>query len=120
MSISEELDLVEELQLRRWARMNYVPQRQRGSLHPTIRAEMLQMDAESKVAIPIIQIAHRQNRFGDLTCRPSVSQTTSSPPSRSAVHKFSQSSKQVPEPHIPIGSKKRFGPRFADSTPPAL
>jgi hypothetical protein len=42
-----ELDLIEELRLRRWARENYVPAGQRDvSLHPVILDEMARKDRE--------------------------------------------------------------------------
>jgi hypothetical protein len=42
-----EVDLIEELQLRRWARENYVPDDQRNrSWHPVILEEMLRKDEE--------------------------------------------------------------------------
>lgn len=45
-----ELDLIEELKLRRWARENYVPQDQRDeSLHPVILDEMDRKDREGSV-----------------------------------------------------------------------
>lgn len=45
-----ELDLIEELKLRRWARENYVPQDQRDeSLHPVILDEMDRKDWEGSV-----------------------------------------------------------------------
>ena len=42
-----EMDLIEELQLRRWAREHYVPPEQRdGSWHPVIQDEMKKKDNE--------------------------------------------------------------------------
>jgi len=42
-----EVDLIEELQLRRWARENYVPADQRNrTWHPVILEEMLRKDEE--------------------------------------------------------------------------
>ena len=42
-----EMDLIEELQLRRWARENYVPPEQRdGSWHPVVQDEMQKKDTE--------------------------------------------------------------------------
>lgn len=41
------LDLVEELRLRRWARENYVPSRQRDTgWHPVIQEEMARKEEE--------------------------------------------------------------------------
>ncbi len=43
-----QLDLIEELKLRRWARENYVPQTQRnGTWHPVVHDEMTRKDSES-------------------------------------------------------------------------
>ncbi len=43
-----EIDLIRELQLRRWARENYVPQPQREcDWHPIIHDEMIRRDSES-------------------------------------------------------------------------
>lgn len=45
-----QLDLIEELKLRRWARENYVPQTQRnGTWHPVVHDEMTRKDSESPV-----------------------------------------------------------------------
>ena len=42
-----DVDLIEEFQLRRWARENYVPADQRNrSWHPVILEEMLRKDEE--------------------------------------------------------------------------
>ncbi len=42
-----EMDLIEELQLRRWAREHYVPaDRREGSWHPVIHDEMKKKDHE--------------------------------------------------------------------------
>lgn len=46
-SVSAEMDLIEELRLRRWARENYVPDGQRQhSWHPVVREEMARKDHE--------------------------------------------------------------------------
>jgi hypothetical protein len=46
-AVMAEVDLIEELRLRRWARENYVPSEQRSrSWHPVILEEMLRKDAE--------------------------------------------------------------------------
>jgi len=43
-----ELDFIEELRLRRWARENYVPRGERNdSWHPVIQEEMKKKDVES-------------------------------------------------------------------------
>jgi hypothetical protein len=50
-----ELDFIEELRLRRWARENYVPRDERKpTWHPVIQQEMEKKDFESAVpsAIP--------------------------------------------------------------------
>ncbi len=47
-SVSHDVDLIRELQLRRWARENYAPQSQRESdWHPVIHDEMSRRDIES-------------------------------------------------------------------------
>jgi hypothetical protein len=46
-SVATELDLIEELRLRRWARQHYVPRNQRElSWHPVILDEMNRKDLE--------------------------------------------------------------------------
>lgn len=43
-----ELDFIEELRLRRWARENYVPRGQRQlSWHPVVHEEMNKKDGEA-------------------------------------------------------------------------
>ena len=43
-----EMDLIEELRLRRWARENYVPPEQRDrTWHPVIHDEMKKKDGET-------------------------------------------------------------------------
>jgi hypothetical protein len=45
-----ELDFIQELRLRRWARENYVPSEQRdASWHPVILEEMSKKDDETEV-----------------------------------------------------------------------
>ncbi|OWK39705.1 hypothetical protein FRUB_05595 [Fimbriiglobus ruber] len=45
------VDLIEELRLRRWARENYVPATQRDTAwHPIILEEMTRKDGESREA----------------------------------------------------------------------
>jgi hypothetical protein len=45
--VLSELDLIEELRLRRWARENYVPSDERDtSWHPIILEEMRRKDGE--------------------------------------------------------------------------
>jgi hypothetical protein len=46
-SVASEIDFIEELRLRRWARENYVPPRQRElSWHPVILEEMNRKDVD--------------------------------------------------------------------------
>lgn len=46
-TITAEVDFIEELRLRRWAREHYVPRNQRElSWHPVIRDEMDRKDHE--------------------------------------------------------------------------
>lgn len=48
--VGSELDFIEELRLRRWARENYVPRGQRQtSWHPVVHEEMEKKDSESAV-----------------------------------------------------------------------
>ena len=47
-SVLAELDLIEELRLRRWAREHYVPRNERRiSWHPVVHDEMSKKDTES-------------------------------------------------------------------------
>jgi hypothetical protein len=46
-----EIDFIEELRLRRWARENYVPQPNRdGSWHPVIHDEMVRKDRDLRTS----------------------------------------------------------------------
>jgi hypothetical protein len=46
-SVAAEIDFIEELRLRRWARENYVPSSERElSWHPVILDEMTRKDVE--------------------------------------------------------------------------
>ncbi len=46
-SVMSELDFIEELRLRRWARENYVPSEKRPqTLHPVVLDEMHRKEAE--------------------------------------------------------------------------
>jgi hypothetical protein len=46
-----ELDFIEELKLRRWARENYVPQTKRdGAWHPIIHDEMTRKDRDLRAS----------------------------------------------------------------------
>jgi hypothetical protein len=46
-SVLADLDFIEELRLRRWARQNFVPVEQRlPSWHPIVLDEMLRKDCE--------------------------------------------------------------------------
>ena len=46
-SVMAELDFIEELRLRRWARENYVPPNQRKhSWHPIVHEEMEKKDVD--------------------------------------------------------------------------
>jgi hypothetical protein len=47
-----EIDVIEELRLRRWARENYVPNDERdGTWHPIILEEMRRKDGEVSEAV---------------------------------------------------------------------
>lgn len=48
ISVASDLDMIEELRLRRWARENYVPRDKRNTTwHPVILDEMSKKDHES-------------------------------------------------------------------------
>ena len=49
-SVTAEVDFIEELRLRRWAREHYVPESKRQtSWHPVIHDEMFRKDVETEV-----------------------------------------------------------------------
>jgi hypothetical protein len=51
-SAISDVDFIEELRLRRWARENYVPRGQRDNAwHPIILDEMCRKDSEAQVAV---------------------------------------------------------------------
>ncbi len=53
-----ELDMIEELRLRRWARENYVPREQRqNSWHPVVLDEMAKKDHETADVSPHYTLA---------------------------------------------------------------
>jgi hypothetical protein len=53
-SVMAELDFIEELRLRRWARENFVPREERKhTWHPVIHEEMEKKDLESAVPTTI-------------------------------------------------------------------
>ncbi len=57
-SVAAEVDFIEELRLRRWARENYVPRNQREmSWHPVILDEMDQKDREMSEVEPVCTCA---------------------------------------------------------------
>jgi hypothetical protein len=57
-SVAAEVDFIEELRLRRWARENYVPRNQRKlSWHPVILDEMDQKDTELSEVEPVCTCA---------------------------------------------------------------
>jgi hypothetical protein len=57
-SVAAELDLIEELRLRRWAREHYVPRDQRKqSWHPVIHDEMGKKDVEGSEPEPFYTLA---------------------------------------------------------------
>jgi hypothetical protein len=50
-SVLADVDLIEELRLRRWAREHYVPRNQRQSAwHPIVHEEMSRRDLENSEA----------------------------------------------------------------------
>ena len=57
-SVATEVDFIEELRLRRWARENYVPREQRSaSLHPVVLDEMGRKDLEEAEAVTVYTCA---------------------------------------------------------------
>lgn len=57
-SVGTEVDFIEELRLRRWARENYVPPHQREqSWHPVILDEMDCKDRERSEVVPSVTCA---------------------------------------------------------------
>ena len=57
-SVAAEVDFIEELRLRRWARENYVPSSQRElSWHPVILDEMNRKDIEVTEAEAVVTCA---------------------------------------------------------------
>jgi hypothetical protein len=52
--VSTELDLIEELRLRRWAREHYAPRGQRlPAWHPVVHEEMSKKDLEMGTLDPV-------------------------------------------------------------------
>jgi hypothetical protein len=57
-SVAAEVDFIEELRLRRWARENYVPSGQRElSWHPVVLDEMSRRDLEVTEAEAVVTCA---------------------------------------------------------------
>jgi len=57
-SVAAEVDFIEELRLRRWAREHYVPRNQRKlSWHPVILDEMDRKDGEMAEVEPVCTCA---------------------------------------------------------------
>lgn len=57
-SVAAEVDLIEELRLRRWAREHYVPRHQREmAWHPVVLDEMDQKDCEMSEVEPVCTCA---------------------------------------------------------------
>jgi hypothetical protein len=57
-SAASELDMIEELRLRRWARENYVPSDKRHTTwHPVVLDEMAKKDHESSDVEPHYTLA---------------------------------------------------------------
>ncbi len=53
ISVGSEVDFIQELKLRRWAREHYVPRGQRqNSWHPIVHEEMEKKDFEAAKAEP--------------------------------------------------------------------
>ncbi len=58
-SMTGELDFIEELRLRRWAREHYVPahERKETSWHPVVLEEMRKKDIEASDPIELVSQA---------------------------------------------------------------
>lgn len=57
-----DLDFIEELRLRRWARENYVPQAERSvDWHPVVLEEMRKKDRETGEVLPEPSFAWTDN-----------------------------------------------------------
>ena len=53
-SVGAEVDFIEELKLRRWAREHYVPRdRRENNWHPLVLDEMYRKDLEREEAHPV-------------------------------------------------------------------
>jgi hypothetical protein len=53
-----ELDFIQELRLRRWAREHYVPRDQRDrTWHPVVHDEMSKKDNETDEPLPVVSRA---------------------------------------------------------------
>ena len=53
-SVGAEVDFIEELKLRRWAREHYVPRdRRENNWHPVVLEEMHRKDLEREEAHPV-------------------------------------------------------------------
>jgi hypothetical protein len=58
MAVLDEIDFIEELRMRRWARENYVPRTQRNATwHPIVCEEMARKDSETDVEETVPQYA---------------------------------------------------------------
>lgn len=58
ISVGAEVDFIEELRLRRWAREHYVPsERRQINWHPVILDEMQRKDSESEEALTVCTCA---------------------------------------------------------------
>lgn len=58
-----DLDFIEELRLRRWARENYVPPEKRSNnWHPIVHEEMEKKDTETITPILASPASYRWNR----------------------------------------------------------
>jgi hypothetical protein len=54
-AVLAELDFIEELKMRRWAREHYVPRDEReASWHPVVHDEMEKRDLESDDLVPAV------------------------------------------------------------------
>ena len=57
-SLGADIDFIEELRMRRWAREHYVPREQRdGTWHPIVHDEMSKKDNETDEPLPVVSRA---------------------------------------------------------------
>ncbi len=113
---SEAIDLLEELQLRRWARMHYAAPDRRNTLHPVARDEMRTMDHESLEATDSEATVQNRNRNRMNQKLPRLL----NPLSDQQYCRSQDTHVAVRGPRYLAAAAKRAGSAFAEDTPPAL